>query len=168
MPTFSGAYIQEPRDFSTVTTESELIQLADDPDTPIVPESVASWAELVPAEEAALLAILNPIIIRKEGTVNGYLRAGGYLVPMDIIANPIVQQHVVTLVWNALRYRKRQLTDEEFRAANADVTDELKLIARGDMLLDAPESDDVDAPTGAVHAVASATRIFSRETLKDY
>lgn len=168
MSTFAGMYIKEPSAFGTVTTESALIQVADDPEAPVVPADVTAWSELTVPQAAALVATMDPIIVRKEGIVNGYLRAGGFLVPMDIDRNPVVLDYAVRLVWNDLRYRKQQLSDEEYRTANSSVLTELAAIARGDIVLDAPPIEGEAAPTGAVHAASSAPRIFSRTTLEEF
>jgi len=168
MPEFVGSYIKEPSDFATVTTEADLIQVADDPASPVVPEDTLSWAELVAGEKAALKAVIDPIIIRKEGIIDGYLRAGGYATPADIVRNPIIQDYAARLVWNDLRYRKKQLSDEEYRTANADILKELSQIGSGALVLAAAPSIDEDAPSGLVHAVKSSPRVFSRETLEEF
>lgn len=165
MPTFAGAYIREPSDFSTVATETTLIQVADDPSVPVVPSDSSAWADLSVGEAAALVNTINPIVIRKEGIVNGFLRAGGYAVPADVVLNPVILDYAVRLVWNDLRYRKQQLTDEEYGDANKGTLIALGLIASGGVVLDAPPIEGASAPTGAVHAASSATRVFSRDTL---
>lgn len=168
MPTFAGAYVSEPSDFTAVATEAALIAVADDPSTPAVSEDVLAWADLQPAELAALLAVLNPLIARKEGVVNGFLRGGGYAVPVDAVANPIISEYVVKLVWNDLRYRKGQLTEDEYIAANKPIVDDLKMIAGGTMQLAGLLAAVEEGPSETVHSAGGSERIFSRETLEEF
>lgn len=168
MPTFAGQYVQEPSDFATVTTEAGLLQIADDPENPVVLADVVAWADLSNEQKATLKALLDTLILRKEGIIDGYLRAGGYATPADVDANPIILNYAIDLVWNDLQRRKEQISAEEYRHANAAVFDQLSLIASGDMLLAMPEATGDSAPTGTVYAASSAERIFSRDTLKDF
>jgi hypothetical protein len=168
VPTFSGSYVSEPSDFATVATEAALIAAADDPATPVISEGRLSFADLLPAELAAIQAVLNPLITRKEGVVNGFLRAGGYAVPVDVVENAVIPEYVVKLVWNDLRFRKGQLNDEEYEARNKAVIDELKLIANGtSVLVGAVDAED-EGTAETVHAIGTSERIFSRETLEDF
>lgn len=168
MPAFAGDYVREPSDFATVATEADLLQLLDDPSDPLVPDDVLTWSDLDSGQQEALAGVANPVIARKEGVINGYLRAGGYAVPADIVRNPLIQDYAVRLTWNDLRYRKGQLTDEQYKAANADILRELLAISKGDMLLDAAPSTEETASSGAVYAAASAERVFSRAKLEDF
>lgn len=167
MPTFPGAYVREPSDFATVTTEAGLIQLADDPDSPVLPDE-AAFADLSAPEQAVVIAALTPIIERKEGIINGYLRAGGYVAPADANLNPQVVDYAVRLVFNALRYRKRQLTDGELSEADADVLAALDLIATGGSSIVTAEASAEEPTSGTVYAIGTSRRIMSRETLEDF
>lgn len=166
MTTFSGAYLQEPTDFTSVANEATLIAVADDPSAPVIPAGALAWSQLTVGEAAALVATLNPIIASKEGIVNGYLRAGGYLVPTNLALNPVVREYAAKLVWNALRYRKAMLNDEELAAADGSVLRELRDVANGIALL-VGEDVAIEPASATVYAIGTAVRVFSRSTLED-
>lgn len=158
MPTFAGVYVREPDDFLTVTTEADLIQLLDDPKAPVVDEDVLSWADLDPAQEEALLSTLDPVIVKKEGIVNGYVRAGGYIVPAN---DAIVVEISVQLVWNDLLVRKDRISREEWKTTNDTLMRQLRDISHGDTLLETPNAVEVDAPKLLVGGWGGTPRRYS-------
>lgn len=166
MVTFNGSYLREPSDFSTVATEAALIQIADDPQLPTVSSGVLAWADLTPTEEAALVATLNPIIVSKEGVIDGYLRSGGYVTPTDVALNPSVKEWAAKLVWNTLRFRKEQITDEQLETLDNMILKLLRDVASGVLLLVGVDSA-VEPASGTVYAIGTSPRIMSRETLEE-
>lgn len=163
MPVFAGAYVREPSDFYTVTTEAELIATADDPQAPVISESVLSWDDLEPAEEAALVATINAIVLRVEGITNGYVRSGGYVLPA---IDQTVTDIVVQLSWNNLLFRKKALDLAEKRDADAPLYAQLRDIASGKLVLETEETTE-ESPASIVGGIGGAARTFSRETLED-
>lgn len=170
MPTFNGAYIQEPADFKTVTTEPELIAALDDPENPHIDTSEATFALLedeAPPTYAALVATANEIIRDAEDMVEAYARPLAYAIPLakSGVPDPIAKSVAVRLAWISLRQRRKIIsTDQAELERDRIQRGELRDIARGVLVLDVDRVAGMTT-SASVYAVTSSPRVFSRELL---
>ncbi len=167
MSTFNGSYIAEPADFSTVMTEVQLIELLDDPGSPDAGPLANRWADLTVEQQTAFANVAIPIIATEEGIVNGYLRAGGFMVPSSAA---LIKTIVVALVDIDLRKRRGNLTAKEAEEEKASFLSVLAQIRDRtiDMEIEVAPADVGLGGGPLVAGITSSPRLFSRELLEDY
>lgn len=173
MTTFSGDYVQEPRDFKVVATEPELINAFwdQDADDEIVTSDVDTFAELeasAPLIHAKVVANANEVIADAEEMIEAYARPNGYKIPLALagVPDPIAKGIAVRLAWISARQRRHMLSSEQAELERGRIQrDELRDIARGVLVLTA-ERDTTMPAAGNVFAVVSSDRVFSREDLE--
>lgn len=171
MPIFDGAYIKDPVDFKTVTTEPELIAALDDPENPFLETEGMTFEELEaasPTTYAAVIANANEIIRDAEDMVHAYARPFGYAIPLLKAGapDPIAKSVAVRLAWISMRQRRKIIsTDQAELERDRIQRGELRDIARGVLVLDV-EHDASVTTSASVYAVTSNERVFSRDRLR--
>jgi hypothetical protein len=154
VPTFAGQYLQEPSDLSVVCTEAAIIAICDDAGGTEA-TGAQTFADLTVDQEAAIVAVMNSMLLPQEELLESYARRRGYAIPLNPV-DATAKNVVVELVWIPMRVRAGRITAEQATAEKQKIENTtLEDIAKGRILLTAAMGPG-PAPGAHIYRLSSA------------